>query len=77
MDRGHKSTRNHKHDVDSGRKSKRKRKDDDELQTTKGDFVDDDLMWVEKNIDMDGERVRFLFSSKTGIHRLPWFMISR
>ncbi|RPD77778.1 hypothetical protein L226DRAFT_532550 [Lentinus tigrinus ALCF2SS1-7] len=52
-DRGHKSKRKHKSD-DSSRK--RSRKDDaDHLHIVDEDPADDD-MWVEKNIDMDGER---------------------
>jgi hypothetical protein len=53
-----KSKKRHKHRDDDGERHghKRKRKDEDKLHV-----VDDDLnedMWVEKNIDMDGERVR-------------------
>jgi hypothetical protein len=55
---GDKSKKRHKHRDDDGERHghKRKRKDGDKLHV-----VDDDLnedMWVEKNIDMDGERVR-------------------
>lgn len=52
-DKPHK--RRHKHDDDSDRKHKRKRKD--EGSTIVDDDHDEEDMWVEKNIDMDGDRV--------------------
>jgi hypothetical protein len=54
-----KSRKRHKrddHDDSSNRKRKRKDKDRNKLHITDDD-PDDDDMWVEKNIDMDGERV--------------------
>lgn len=55
-----KNKKRHKHD-DEGRSKKRKRSDKDhgKLHITDDD-PDEDDMWVEKNIDMDGERVRHL-----------------
>jgi hypothetical protein len=50
-----KSKKRRKHDQD-GRKHKHRRKDSDKLHIVDDDPNDDD-MWVEKNIDMDGERV--------------------
>lgn len=57
-----KSKKRHKHDdeASSSRKHKRKDKERSKLKITNDDPNDDD-MWVEKNIDMDGERVSFLF----------------
>ncbi|GBE84892.1 CwfJ C-terminus 1-domain-containing protein-like protein [Sparassis latifolia] len=49
----HKSKRKHKSDKDSG-KAKRRRKDDEHVHIVDDDPNDDD-MWVEKNIDMEGE----------------------
>ena len=43
-------------DRDSGRKHKRKRRDSDTKLQIVDDDPNDDDMWVEKNIDMDGER---------------------
>ena len=51
----HKSKRKHKSEKESSRK--RSRKDEEHLRIVDDDVADDD-MWVEKNIDMDGERVR-------------------
>jgi hypothetical protein len=50
------SKKRHKHGDDKERKAKRKRKDD-KLQVVDDDLEDED-MWVEKNIDMDGTTVR-------------------
>ncbi|CDO76102.1 hypothetical protein BN946_scf184649.g28 [Trametes cinnabarina] len=54
-DREHKSKRRHKSDKDSGSSRKRSRKDDAEHLHIVDDDVNDDDMWVEKNIDMEGE----------------------
>jgi hypothetical protein len=52
-----KSKKRHKHDDEtSSRKHRRKDKEHSKLKITDDDPNDDD-MWVEKNIDMDGERV--------------------
>ncbi|KAH9942920.1 CwfJ C-terminus 1-domain-containing protein-like protein [Amylocystis lapponica] len=50
----HKSKRKHKSDKDGSRK--RHRKAEDEHMHIVDDDANDDDMWVEKNIDMDGER---------------------
>ncbi|KAI0712218.1 CwfJ C-terminus 1-domain-containing protein-like protein [Earliella scabrosa] len=52
-EREHKSKRKHKSEKESSRK--RSRKDEEHLRIVDDDVADDD-MWVEKNIDMDGER---------------------
>ncbi|KAI0657373.1 CwfJ C-terminus 1-domain-containing protein-like protein [Cubamyces menziesii] len=52
-DREHKSKRRHKSDKESSRKRSRK-VDSDRLHIVDDDVNDDD-MWVEKNIDMEGE----------------------
>jgi hypothetical protein len=61
--------RKHKHESDtasSSKKSKKehkkKRKDESKTRIVDDDPNDEDL-WVEKNIDMDGERVSFFTSS--------------
>jgi hypothetical protein len=62
LDRKHKKRRKHEDDYEgSGRRHKLRKKD----KGTKGahlaivdDDVDDADIWVEKNIDMEGERVR-------------------
>ena len=59
MDQDRKSKKRHKrddHKDSSSRKRKRNDKDRDKLHITDDDPDDDDI-WVEKNIDMDGERV--------------------
>ncbi len=57
-DREHKSKRKHKSEKDdSSSTRKRSRKDDGDHLHIVDEDPDDD-MWVEKNIDMDGERVR-------------------
>ncbi|KAI0770353.1 CwfJ C-terminus 1-domain-containing protein-like protein [Fomes fomentarius] len=55
-EREYKSKRKHKHDKESGSSRKRSRKDDggDKLHIVDDDLNDED-MWVEKNIDMEGE----------------------
>ena len=56
-----KTKRRHKHQDEGGcssKKRKRKEKERDKPHITDGDLDDED-MWVEKNIDMDGERVCF------------------
>lgn len=58
-DREHKSKRRHKSDKE-GSSRKRSRKDDAEHLHIVDDDVNDDDMWVEKNIDMEGEVVRGL-----------------
>ena len=58
-DREHKSKRRHKSDKESSRKRSRK-VDSDRLHIVDDDVNDDD-MWVEKNIDMEGEVVRGSF----------------
>ncbi len=66
-DRKHKKRRKHEDDLedDTGRKHKHRKKDkgtkEEKLEIVDDD-VSDDGMWVEKNIDMDGERVRDLSS---------------
>jgi len=60
----HKSKKRHKHEDhedSSSRKRKRKDKDRDKLHITDDDPDGEDI-WVEKNIDMDGERVSNLYS---------------
>ena len=57
-DREHKSKKRNKHVDDDKRERKRKRKDGDKLRVVDDDPDED--MWVEKNIDMDGEKVRSL-----------------
>jgi hypothetical protein len=51
-----KSKKRRKHD-DDGRKHKHRRKGSDSKLQIVDDDVNEDNMWVEKNIDMDGERV--------------------
>ncbi|KAF9464145.1 CwfJ C-terminus 1-domain-containing protein-like protein [Collybia nuda] len=51
-----KSKKRRKHD-DTGRKHKHRKKGSDSNLRIVDDDVNDDDMWVEKNIDMDGERV--------------------
>lgn len=53
-----KSKKRRKHD-DEGRKHKHRRKGSDSGLRVVDDDVNDDDMWVEKNIDMDGDRVSF------------------
>lgn len=50
-----KSKKRHRHDDDSGKRHKRK-KEKVEIM----DAEDDEELWVEKNIDMDGERASLL-----------------
>lgn len=56
-----KSKKRHKHGDEGGSSSKKRSKRDrsDKLHITDDDPNDED-MWVEKNIDMDGERVSIL-----------------
>ena len=55
----HKHKRKHKSDKDASSSSrKRTRKDEGANTRIVDDDADDDDMWFEKNIDMDGERVR-------------------
>ena len=55
--REHKSKRKHKSDKESSSR-KRSRKDTEDHLHVVDDDVNDEDMWVEKNIDMDGEVVR-------------------
>ena len=57
-DRKHKTKKRHRHDDEGGRHKHKKAK---ERPSKTGDGTkesDGEDMWVEKNIDMDGERVR-------------------
>lgn len=56
------SKKRHKHDEDGSRKHKKKRKHEDKGTRIVDDDPDEEDMWVEKNIDMDGERVRVSYS---------------
>ena len=58
-----KSKKRHKNDDEEHKSKKRKRKDEGKLRITDDD-PDDEDMWVEKNVDMDGTKVR-AFSFKT------------
>jgi hypothetical protein len=64
-DRKHKKRR--KHDDDDGadrhRKHKYRKRDKDESKVKIVDDGDDEKLWVEKDIDMDGERVRDIIES--------------
>jgi hypothetical protein len=51
-----KSKKRRKRDEDGGKRKHRKKDSDAKLHIVDDDPNDDD-MWVEKNIDMDGERV--------------------
>lgn len=58
-----KSKKRHRHDrddEDSGRMSKKHKHRKEEGLTVVDDDLDEGDMWVEKNIDMDGERVSHL-----------------
>jgi hypothetical protein len=55
-DREHSSKKRHRHRDEEERKHKKKRKEEKHLNIVEDDADDD--MWVEKNIDMDGEKVR-------------------
>jgi hypothetical protein len=55
----HKSKKRHKHHDDDRRERKKTRKHDAQVRIVDDDPDDEDV-WVEKNIDDDGERVRFL-----------------
>lgn len=59
-EREYKSKRKHKHDKESGSSRKRSRKDDGDKLHIVDDDTNDEDMWVEKNIDMEGEVVRGL-----------------
>ena len=54
---GHRSKRKHKSEKD-GSSRKRSRKDDGDHLKIVDDDPNDEDMWVEKNIDMDGDIVR-------------------
>jgi hypothetical protein len=54
-----KTKKRRKHE-DDGRKHKHRRKGSDSILQIVDDDPNDDDMWVEKNIDMDGERVSFI-----------------
>lgn len=55
-----KSKKRTKHEDDTERKHRKKRKHEtkDSGSRVVDDDVDDEDMWVEKNIDMEGEKVR-------------------
>jgi len=55
-DSGRKRKKRDKHD-DGGRKHKHRRKGSESKVQIVDDDPNDDDIWVEKNIDMDGERV--------------------
>lgn len=55
-DRGHKSKRRHKSEKDESSRKRSRKDGGDHLHIVDEDPDDD--MWIEKNIDMDGERVR-------------------
>lgn len=55
LDHEHKSKRKHRSDKDESSKRRRHSKDEDNVRIADDDPDDD--MWVEKNIDMDGENV--------------------
>ena len=59
-DRKHKKRRKHDDDDDSDRhrKHKHRKRDKDESKVNIVDDGDEEKLWVEKDIDMDGERVR-------------------
>lgn len=57
-DREHKSKRRHRDKADKESSRKRSRKDDGGHLHIVDDDANDEDMWVEKNIDMDGEKVR-------------------
>lgn len=61
-DRKHKKRRKHEDDYEGSKRKHKHRKrnkgDKGEKLSIVDDDVNDDDMWVEKNIDMDGERVR-------------------
>ena len=58
-DRKHKKRRKHddNDDVDRYRKHKHRKRDKDEGKVNIVDDGDDENLWVEKDMDMDGERV--------------------
>lgn len=56
-DQERKSKKRRKHDDEGGKKYKHRRKGSDSKLQIVDDDPNDDDMWVEKNIDMDGERV--------------------
>jgi hypothetical protein len=59
-DSDRKTRKRYKHeDREDSRKPKHKENDHQKLRITDDD-PDDEDMWVEKNIDMDGEKVSFL-----------------
>jgi hypothetical protein len=53
-DRKHKLKKRDRHDTDDKRKHK-KRKEKDAVVRVVDDDIDGDDMWVEKNVDMDGD----------------------
>ena len=74
-DREHKSKRKHKSEEGSSSR-KRSRKDDGEHLHIVDEDVNDEDMWVEKNIDMEGEVVRtpscvVLFAGLTHARDVP------
>lgn len=56
-----KNKKRRKHEDDSRKHKHRKKGSDSKLQIVDDDPNDDD-MWVEKNIDMDGERVSIILA---------------
>lgn len=58
-DKEHKSKKRHKHRDDEGRTERKRKRDGEGLRVVDDDPNDED-MWVEKNIDNDGERVRIV-----------------
>ena len=60
-DKEHKTKKRHRHERDEdGHKSKKRKSKGSKLEVVDDDPEED--MWVEKNIDMDGEYVRVLLS---------------
>jgi len=77
-DRKHKKRRKHddNNDADRHRKHKHRKRDKDESRVKIVDDDGDDKLWVENDIDMDGERVRdswFLNNILMFIHLEPDF----
>lgn len=66
-DRKHKKRRKHddNDDSDRHRKHKHRKRDKDESKVNIVDDGEEEKLWVEKDIDMDGERVRNLFGFLT------------
>lgn len=59
------SKRRHKHDDDSRRHKKKRKHGEDKGTKILDEGPGDEDMWVEKNIDMDGERVRLAISGRS------------